>query len=433
MTDLEIAANLAAVKEEWRESGTAAREVRRAAVREASKARKAFYKAKREARKQSKNKKSEQNLSGAVSDVIMSSTSGIKKQKYPLAARRGVGIFYVAPAPKYNRGAEMQGMTIGGEMNVAGDGAEGEPKTAEAADEEYERRKAQSATKREARRLKMAQRKALFNPCPSSGIINNNEKQPKKETEQEMINKPKKRVTGWFIENGVHVADGFEVEKVQENNVEDANAILAARATLKTEAIAVSTGLTATASSPEAAIAPTKAGSKSKKTVDRPKGSIENQLSKAMARVDMSSVLKEQVAIRAGIRKLQREPTKREKWQMEKKAREKAEADKRANKREQALLDAAEALIAKVDREREQKARRFRTQGIEGENYEEEVAALKADQAEYSERIEKLREEGREKARQAFEEAAVEEGKVTEVDELAKMLDLVGMGRQHGN
>jgi hypothetical protein len=440
--DLDITSNSAAIKESIRQCRAAAREEARrhsrVAAKEAREARKAFYKAKREARKQNgQNKKPEQNLSEAMSDVITSSTSGIKKQQNPQAMKRGMGIFYRATAPNFNRGAEMQDMTTERAMNVAGDGdgAEGEPKTAEATLAEYESRKAQSAAKREARRLKMAKRKAFFNPSSTSSIINKNEKKPKKESAQEWSDKPKKRVTGWSVENGVHIADGFEVEKQQEINIEDANAFLAARTTPEAEAIAVATELTAPAPSPVAAIALTKAAGKSNKKAKRPRASIENQLSNALSRVGISSVIKEQMAIRAGIRKSQREPTKREKWQMEKKAQEKEEAHKRANKREQALLDAAEALIAKVDWEREQneKAQRFRTRGIKGEDLDEEVAALKADQAEYYQRIDKLREEGREEARQAYGEAAVEEGKVTEVDELAKMLDLVEMGRKHVN
>ncbi|PMD13258.1 hypothetical protein NA56DRAFT_755963 [Hyaloscypha hepaticicola] len=438
--DLDIASNSAAIKEAIRQSRAAAREEARrhsrALVNEAREARKAFYKAKREARKQNgKNKTSEQNLTEAMPDVIMSSTAGIKKQKYPLAERRGMGIFYRAAAPNFPRGAEMQDMTTEGALNVAGDGegVEGEPKTAEASAEEYQSRKALSAAKKEARRLKMAKRKAFFNPSSTSGIINKNEKKPKKEIAQEWSDKLKKRVTGWSVENSVHIADSFEVEKQQEINIEYANAVLAARTTPEAEAIPVPTELIAPAPSPEAAIAPKEASGKFNKKAKRPRASIENQLSSALSRVDISSVIKEQMAIRAGIRKSQREPTKREKWQMEIKAQKKQEADQRANKREQALLDAAEALIAKVDWEREQKARRFRTRGIEGENLDEEVAALKAEQAEYAQRIDKPREEGKEEARQAYEEAAVEEGKVTEVDELAKMLDLVGMGRKHGN
>ena len=437
--DLDIASNSAAIKEAIRQSRAAAREKSRrhsrAVANEAREARKAFYKEKREAKKQNgKNKNSEQNLSEAMPDVIMSSAAGIKKQKYLLAERRGMGIFYRAAAPNFPRGADMQDMTIEGAMNVAGgDGAGGELKTAEAASEEYQSRKARSAALKEARRFKMAKRKAFFNPSSTSSIININEKKAKKETVQELSDKPKKRVTGWSVENGVHIADGFEVEKQQEINIEYANAVLAARTTPEAEAIPVPTELIAPAPSPEAAIAPKKAAGESNKKAKRPRASIENQLSNALSRVDISTVIKKQMATRAGIRKSQREPTKREKWQMEIKAQKKQEADQRANKREQALLDAAEALIAKVDWEREQKAQRFRTRGIEGENLDEEVAALKAEQAEYSQRIDKLREEGTEEARQAYEEAAVEEGKVTEVDELAKMLDLVEMGRKHGN
>jgi len=113
------------------------------------------------------------------------------------------------------------------------------------------------------------------------------------------------------------------------------------------------------------------------------------------------------------------------------------------DKRQQALLDAAEALIAKVDMDKEQyekekeklfqKAWPFKIRGIEREVSDEEVAALKAEQAEYVVRIEKLREEGKKGARQAYDKSAAEEGESTEVDELAKMLDLVGMGKEHGN
>jgi hypothetical protein len=432
--DFDITSDSAAIEEALRQS--------RGQTKEAREARKASYKAKREARKQSgRNKKSKQHPSDATSDVIMSSTSGINKQQNPQGTRRCGGKFYRATAPIFDREAEMQDMTTEGAMNVAGDGegAEGEPKTAEATPAKKQSRKARAAAKREARKLKMSMRMGSGTTSSTTGVFNENEKP--KETAQTMSNKPKKRVTGWSVVNDVHIADGVEVEQELELTFEDANAILAARNTPEAEAIALARGLSIPPRPDKAMIAQARAAALATREANRLKGSINNLLAKALSRVDLSSTPKVKKSSTVGITKKQREPTKREKRAMAAEAKKKAESDKKVDKREQALLDAAEALIAKVDKEREQtekgklvqKAQRSRTRGIKGENLDEEVAALEAEQAEYARKIDNLREESREEARQTYEKAAVENGEATEVDDLAKLLDLVEMGRKHNN
>ena len=391
--DIDITSNSAAIKEAIIQSRAAAKA-----------ARKEFYKAKKKARMQHRrDKKYEPYLPEAMSDVTMSSTSGIKKQQYPQATKRGGGRFNRAAAPIWpSRRGEMQDMTTEGAMIVAGDGdrVESEPKTAEAPPSKYQSKTAGKNTRaraqREARKLKVSKRKG-----------------------------------------------SVKEEKELELTTEDVNALLAARNTPEAEAIAVARGLAVPPPQDEALIAQKKAAALATREANRLRSSIKSLLSRQLSRVDLSSTPKVTKSSTVGIKKRQREPSKWKKMAMAAEAKKIAESDRRVDKRQQALLDAAEALIAKVDMDKEQyekqkeklfqKAWPFKIRGIEREVSDEEVAALKAEQAEYVVRIEKLREEGKKEARQAYDKSAAEEGESTEVDELAKMLDLVGMGKEHGN
>jgi hypothetical protein len=388
--DLVITSNSTAIKEAIIQS--------RAVAREASKAMK-----KARMQQKGRNHKYAPILPEAMSDVTMSSTSGIKKQQYSLATKRGGGRFNRAAAPIWpSRRAQMQDMTTEGAIIVAGDGggAEGEPKTAEGPPSKYQSKaagkNARTRAKREARKLKVSKRKG-----------------------------------------------SVKEEKELELTTEDVNALLAARNTPEAEAIALARGLAVPPPQDEALIAQQKAAALATREANRLRSSINSLLSRQLSRVDLSSTPKVTKSSTVGITKRQREPSKWKKRAMAAEAKKIAESDRRVDKRQQALLDAAEALIAKVDMDREQyekekeklfqKARPFRTRDIEGEKLDEELAALKTEQAEYAERIDKLREESKEQARQAYDKSAAEKGEVTEVDELAKMLSLVGMGRKHAN
>jgi hypothetical protein len=110
-------------------------------------------------------------------------------------------------------------------------------------------------------------------------------------------------------------------------------------------------------------------------------------------------------------------------------------AEKKVDKKHRAWLAAADALVVRVEMEREQKDKEEREQqrSRKGEGLDEELAVLEKEQKEYAERLEKrmgeIKDEAR-KTRRRRTPTAVKDD--VEVDDLAAMLGLVGMGRKHG-
>jgi hypothetical protein len=109
-------------------------------------------------------------------------------------------------------------------------------------------------------------------------------------------------------------------------------------------------------------------------------------------------------------------------------------AEKKVDKKKRALLAAAEALVVRAEIEREQKEKdKFEHQrSRKGKVLDEELALLEKQQAEYAERLSKGQEGIKDLAGRARRKVALIMKNDAEVEDLAELLGLVGMGRNHG-